>query len=127
MAVARVVVLRRVAAGERFIQCHTDRRAPKIAEIRADPNVHWLFYDAPSRLQLRVSATAEVLTEGPEFERAWLDSTLDARRCYLAPSAPGTDCTQPSANLPESHLRRQPTLEESEGHDKGKDYASDAV
>ena len=111
---ARVVVLRRVEVDERIVQCHTDQRAPKVAGLRANPRVHWLFYDFERRMQLRVQATAEVLTEGPVFDAAWDGSSLDARRCYLAPRAPGADSPQASANLPPTHLTSHPSLEESE-------------
>ena len=111
---ARVVVLRLVDRDERIIQCHTDRRAPKIATLQADPRVHWLFYDFERRLQLRIRAIAEVCTEGEAFEAAWAASSLDSRRCYLAPRAPSADSPKASANLPEAHLTSPPDLDASE-------------
>ena len=110
----RVVVLRLVEADQRAIHCHTDRRAPKVAWIREHPVVHWLFYDFERRTQLRIRANAQVLTDGPLVEEAWKRSTVDSRRCYLAPRAPGAESPQVSANLPASHLTLNPTLEESE-------------
>ncbi|MEC8321373.1 MAG: pyridoxamine 5'-phosphate oxidase family protein [Planctomycetota bacterium] len=111
---ARVVVLRLVDVEDRILQCHTDRRAPKVAAVRRDPRVHWLFYDYERRLQLRVGAIAEVCTEGAAFEAAWSSSSLDSRRCYLAPQVPGEESPVASANLPEAHLRRAPDPETSE-------------
>lgn len=111
---ARVVVLRRVEVEQRVVHCHTDQRAPKVAAIRAHPDVHWLFYDFERRTQLRIRATAEVLTEGPVVEAAWADSSVDSRRCYLAPRAPGAESAEASGNLPAAYRSRPPGLEESE-------------
>ena len=111
---ARVVVLRRIEVADRLISCHTDRRAPKVVQIAATPAVQWLFYDFDRRTQLRIRARAEVLTEGALFEEAWAGSSVESRRCYLAPHAPGAMTPGPSPNLPETHLTRSPTPEESE-------------
>ena len=111
---ARIVVLRRIEVAERLVFCHTDRRAPKVKQIASTPEVHWLFYDFDRRTQLRIHAKAEVLTEGPVFEEAWAGSKLESRRCYLAPLAPGAETPGPSPNLPDTHLTRSPTPEESE-------------
>jgi hypothetical protein len=76
--------------------------------------VTWLFYDPEMRHQFRVRAHAEVLREGPLFEDAWKRSDVSARRCYLAPRAPSSVSDVPTANLPDSHVDRNPNLEESE-------------
>ena len=119
VADSRVVVLRRIDADQRAIHCNTDRRAPKVASLRVHPTVSWLFYDFERRTQLRIRAHAEVLTEGPLVDEAWQGSSVDSRRCYLAPNAPGAESAQPSANLPASHLTRNPSPEESEA---GRDH-----
>ena len=111
---ARIVVLRRAERTTRELVCHTDARSGKVGEITADPRVTWLFYDPEMRHQFRVRAHAEVLVEGPLFEDAWKRSDVSARRCYLAPRAPSSVSEHPTANLPESHVDRNPTLEESE-------------
>ena len=111
---ARIVVLRRAERASRELICHTDARSGKVREIGADPRVTWLFYDAEMRHQFRVRAHAEVLTSGPLFEDAWARSNVSSRRCYLAPRAPSSESEHPTANLPDSHVDRNPTLEESE-------------
>lgn len=110
----RTVVLRGVDVDAGTLRCHTDRRSPKVAELQASPRIAWLFYDPGERLQLRVTGIARVLVDGPEFERAWAESPVRSRKCYLAPLAPSTAVEQPSANLPVSLLDRDPTPAESE-------------
>ena len=111
---ARIVVLRRAERASRELICHTDARSGKVREIGADPRVTWLFYDPERRHQFRVRAQAEVLTNGSLFEDAWARSNVSSRRCYLAPRAPSSESEHPTANLPDSHVDRNPTLEESE-------------
>lgn len=110
---ARVVVLRRVDAGERTIRFHTDVRAPKVAEIRADGRVSVVFYDAPGKVQIRLSGMATVHTQDAVAEQAWEASRLSSRRCYLVEEAPGTPVERPGEEIPEHLRKRIPTLEES--------------
>jgi pyridoxamine 5'-phosphate oxidase len=110
---ARAVVLRRIDAGRGEIQCHTDVRSGKAAEIAREPRVAWHFYDESRKLQLRVSATAELLAHGAVADDAWACSAVTSRRCYLAPRAPGAVCDAPSPNLPEGVRDRRPTDEET--------------
>lgn len=111
--VARSVVLRRIDADACAIQCHTDARSAKVAEIERDARVTWLFYAPERKLQLRIAAEARFIAAGPRVDDAWAASTLPSRRCYLAPRAPGSLCDAPSANLPEDVLDRRPTEEET--------------
>ena len=111
---ARIVVLRRAERDARQLVCHTDARSGKVREIAADSRVTWLFYDPEMRHQFRVRAHAEVVEEGPLFEDAWKRSDVSARRCYLAPRAPSSVSDVPTANLPDSHVDRNPNQEESE-------------
>jgi general stress protein 26 len=84
---ARTVVLRDIDPVAATILCHTDARSPKVAEIAAQPEVAWHFYDPRSRVQLRVKAIAAVhraVADDPLALERWSASTLSARRCYLA-------------------------------------------
>jgi pyridoxine/pyridoxamine 5'-phosphate oxidase len=110
---ARAVVLRRVLRDSCEIHCHTDLRSGKVAEIRADPRVAWHFYDEGRKLQLRIVAHAEVVSDGSRSDEAWARSAVTSRRCYLAPRAPGSVCDAPSPNLPEGVRDRRPTEEET--------------
>lgn len=111
---ARTVVLRRALRESAELHCHTDVRSAKVAEIAARKRVSWMFYDAGRKLQVRVESEAEVLREGDIVDAAWSRSTLSARRCYLAPHAPGEVLAAWSPNLPEALLGRVPSPSEAE-------------
>lgn len=111
---ARTVVLRAVDPTQSTIGCHTDLRAPKVVEIRHNPRVAWVFYDASSRRQLRVTGHAEVLTEGPDVDAAWARTAASSRRCYLAPRPPSARADAASPNLPEAVRHHVPSLPETE-------------
>lgn len=111
---ARTVVLRHADPESLIIRCHTDRRAGKVKEIERQPVVSWHFYDAKSRTQLRIRARATMHLDGPVFEQAWERTALMSRRCYLAPSTPGTPTAHPSANLPDDLTEGELSPERSE-------------
>lgn len=109
----RTVVLRGVKQGGRELLCHTDCRSPKITDITAHPRVSWLFYDPARKLQLRLTGQAAVRREGPVVDKRWEDTSLSARRCYLATNAPGTPATTPTSGLAHPFECRPPTRAES--------------
>lgn len=110
---ARTVVLRKVIPETRTLMFHTDQRSQKISELAQNPNVSWLFYDADARVQLRLSGVATAHHQGELADAQWKNAKLLSRRCYLS-IAPSTKLEEPASGLPESLLKRNPTLEESE-------------
>ena len=110
---ARVVVLRHADRAAGVVGCHTDARSPKAAAIIANPAAAWVFYDRPGKVQVRVSGRTELIAEGPAFEAAWANTTPSARRCYLAPHAPGAAADGPEPNVPAAFRDRDPTDAES--------------
>lgn len=111
---ARMMVVQQVDRDPLALRCHTDRRAGKVERVRQSPQVEWLFYQSESRIQLRLSGQAQVITSGPIWESAWKDMGVNSRRCYLAPLAPGQNIAQPDHNLPEGLGSQQPTWAASE-------------
>lgn len=103
----RTVVLRAVSSAERWLCCHTDRRSPKIAQVNRCPRVSWLFYDPVERVQLRIQGTASVHLDDAFADARWAASSLDSRRCYLAPLPPGAPTEAGVVNLP-PHWRNGP-------------------
>jgi general stress protein 26 len=88
---ARTVVLRRADASARVLEIFTDRRTPKVMQLRHEPRVCVVFWSTRLHWQLRVLATTEVHGDGPLVEQAW--SRVGAGPSasdYLAPRAPGT-------------------------------------
>ena len=110
---ARTVVLRAVDPVARALRVHTDRRAPKFAEIETDPRISILFYDPAARLQFRFRARATLHTGDAAAREIWRDVPASSRRCYLG-LAPGSVSATPISGLPAGLETRTPTPAESE-------------
>jgi len=110
----RVVVLRNAIPEERQICCHTDLRSGKIADVKRNPNVSWLFYDAEKKVQLRLSGIAAIHTDDALADARWATTKLMSRRCYATTLPPGTQSDEPTSGLPDFLVERNPTAEESE-------------
>jgi len=104
---ARTVVLREADASTRVLRANTDQRSPKAAQLRHDSRVQMLFYDPDAKVQVRVTATAELLSDGPHKDAAWETSALGSRVCYLATEAPGSTQAAPTSGLPDHADRGQ--------------------
>lgn len=85
----RTVVLREADSRERLLICHTDIRSPKIALLRENPLVQWLFYDREQKTQLRISGLAELHHDDILAEQRWKSSRPGSRACYAQPLGPG--------------------------------------
>jgi pyridoxamine 5'-phosphate oxidase len=107
----RVMILREVDWERRTLRFHTDSRSPKVTEADGAP-VSVLFYDADAKVQLRVAGFGRILRDNAASQAAWEESTLFARRCYLATDAPGVVSSDPVSGLPDWVEGRQPTEEE---------------
>jgi pyridoxamine 5'-phosphate oxidase len=110
----RMVVLRQVDPAARSLCFHTDLRSPKVRQLRQDGRVSWLFYHPGERVQLRMQAEARLHVDDAIADERWAASSLDSRRCYLAPASPGTDFDQPFINLPDDLRGGPPTQARSE-------------
>lgn len=108
----RTLVLRAVSVEGLSLTSFTDVRSEKIGQIRANSCLSWLFYDRDLRCQLRVMSRASIHSEDEIAEHFWQSSTLESRRCYLAPQAPRTEVPGRSINLPQEFQHRVPTEEE---------------
>ncbi len=104
----RSIILRDVLPGAVEMEFHTDTRSAKWAQIKINPKVSVLGYDAAQQLQLRLSGKATLL--GPRTalqEAAWdaLKPWSRAAYCGEAPGAPldAPDMTGP-ADTPPGHF-----------------------
>lgn len=89
-AEVRTVVLR-YADRERWrVDLHTDLRSPKVAEIRANPAVSLLCYDAPGKRQLRLKGRATVHNRDDLTAERWGTVRSQSRLCYRTPVAPSS-------------------------------------
>ena len=107
----RVMVLRKADPAAATLRFHTDARSPKVAQLDGKP-VSVLAYHPGEQMQLRISGTARIGTDDPAVDGIWDQSTLFARRCYLAQAAPGTPLPGPASGLPEWIEGQQPTAEQ---------------
>ncbi len=110
----RVVVLRRFWRKPPRLAFHTHAGAPKVLEIKNNPNISFLFYHPQEKLQLRVSGAAMIHADGDELHsEQWLATGFFSRRCYVGDS-PSQISKRAVSGLPEEIADRQPTQAESE-------------
>ena len=116
---SRIVVLREADPESRHLICYTDRRSPKIAQLRSRPFTSWTFWDPQAKVQIRAFAEATIHLDDAIADAHWARASLSSRRCYLAPNPPGEPADGPSPNLPEAVRDRLPTGDEiREGRDQ---------
>lgn len=99
----RTVVLRKALPKERALIFHTDYRSPKINQIKLNNGISWLFYDAKSRIQLRIKTVSAIHHNDELAVKLWNDSRLESKKCYLVQPAPSAITDFPTDGLPE-HL-----------------------
>ena len=92
---ARTVVLRAWDAPTRTVTIHSDVRAAKIADIRADPRVSLHVWDAGAQRQLRAWGRAH-LADLATADRAWDALHPGSRASYRAAAVPGTPIVDPA-------------------------------
>ncbi len=109
----RIVVLRRFWRRPPQLAFHSHIGAPKIEQIKANPNVYWLFYNPEEKFQIRIKGKAEIHTDDELADEQWLSTELFSRRCYIG-EAPTQPSKKPSSGLPGDLIEREPTKEESE-------------
>ncbi|HMO33181.1 MAG TPA: pyridoxamine 5'-phosphate oxidase family protein [Lacibacter sp.] len=112
----RTVVLRRADAPGRKLFFHTDIRSPKVTHLQRQPALSWLFYHAPSRIQLRCYAQAQVHSIGPVADYGWEQSRLSSRLCYTPADAPGTFLPAPVFTNLNRHTASPELLETARRH-----------
>jgi 3-hydroxyisobutyrate dehydrogenase len=109
----RTVVLRGANPLQKIVVCYSDKRATKVEEIKANPNVSFHFWDSERKIQLRLSARATIHTSDALADQHWQGASLSNRRSYLAIPAPGSEQPQPTSGLPDGLDTREPTQQES--------------
>ncbi len=109
----RTVVLRRFWRRPPMLAFHSHKGSPKVNQIKANPNVYWLFYHPEEKLQVRIKGIATVHSGDGLAEEQWQSTELFSRRCYIG-EAPTQTSKKPTSGLPENLIDREPTREESE-------------
>ena len=85
-----------------------------LRQLRDDPRVSWLFYDADAKVQLRASGVVGVHVGDAKARERWTSSPARARRCYAVEPAPGAPLRTAGSGLPGDLAERPPREEESE-------------
>lgn len=85
----RTVVLRNVSRQHNSVCFHSDLRAAKIAELRRDSRISLVGYDRGKGVQIRMTGTAHLITDGPVKESLWNSATVDTRSLYQSATPPG--------------------------------------
>ncbi|MBS1796894.1 MAG: pyridoxamine 5'-phosphate oxidase family protein [Acidobacteria bacterium] len=109
----RMIVLRRFWRRPARLAFHAHAGSPKVAEIRANPAVSWLFYHPRERFQVRITGVATLHTDDELHAEQWQATELFSRRCYVG-EAPSRPSDKPTSGLPGDLVDRRPTREESE-------------
>ena len=110
----RTVVLRKALPILRELRFHTDIRSKKWKELTINNSISALFYDASSRIQLRVKGKAVLHFNNDITAEPWTKTALASRRCYLTNESPSSFSAIPTSGLTEKIEQENFTLEESE-------------
>lgn len=110
----RTVVLRKALPALRELRFHTDIRSKKWEELAINNSISALFYDASSRIQLRVKGKGVLHFNNDITAEAWTKTALSSRRCYLTDESPSSFSAIPTSGLTEKIEQENFTLEESE-------------
>lgn len=90
-AQARHVVLREAQPALRQLMFYTDRRSPKVEQIRRHDGGTLLMWDPQRGWQLRMKVRLEIIDNGLEVSSRWARLALSpAGQDYLSPLPPGT-------------------------------------
>jgi len=111
---SRVVVLRKFDKENLLLNFHTDFRSPKISSLRNNNNSFFLFYDSKLKIQLRINTLSSINNDNSVTKKAWENTKLSSRKCYLSLKSPSTITDQPEDGLPEHLSGVNPSKQESE-------------
>ena len=109
----RTVVLRKVWQQEKQLAFHTDIRSGKWKELQQQNSISWLFYDAASRLQIRLAGTTTLHQDDVIANEAWATSSMSSRKIYLGDEGPSVKSLLPVSGLPPAFETNDPSPEES--------------
>ncbi len=97
---ARTVVLREASNSEKVIWFHSDRRAPKLNQLRNCPVATVLFWDDASQIQLRLTVTTTIHLGDAIADDQWARLWVGSRKMYLSEEVPGSEQAGPYPGFP---------------------------
>jgi general stress protein 26 len=111
---ARLLVLRGASPDHRRLWFHTDRRSPKVEQLRHCPVICAIAYDGQDGVQLRVRGTGTLHENDDLARRHWEQIDIATRCAYAVSSAPGEHLVHPDPRM-EAHRRELGTPDELVG------------
>lgn len=96
---ARLMVLRGADRDHGHLWFYTDIRSPKVEQLRARPATSVILWDPAARVQLRITGTAEIKTNGDRADDHWRQATMGQQVLLASPDDPGRPLTQPDPRL----------------------------
>lgn len=109
----RTLVLRHTDIKKCQLICYSDLRTQKVADLRTNKNVSWLFYDHQNKEQVRAASYATLHHQDALCEALWKKIPPKKRGDYVGPYALGTKKEHYTNNLPEGFLQH-PTEENTQ-------------
>lgn len=91
----RTVILRAAESLDGSIRFHADVRSQKCQDIAANANVSAVFYDQPSRTQVRVEGLATLHAAGDLADASWKSAQPMSKIIYGIMPAPGSVVESP--------------------------------
>lgn len=99
---SRTLVLRSADMATQTLTFFSDRRSPKIGQLRQHAHCSLLFWCPKRQWQLRIRAVASVETDTEQTAEIWQRIAQSAAAGdYLTPQAPGTPLPEPSSDTAE--------------------------
>ena len=96
----RSVILRSADAERGTVSFFTDIRSAKVEEMRHEPRVSLIGYDADAGIQIRLEGKATIDTDGPEKAAAWAACRSSTRALFRHPLPSGTPISGPAEAAP---------------------------
>ena len=93
----RIVILRAVDSETNTLRFHTDVRSQKCKDLAVNPNISAVFYDEPSRTQVRVDGFATLHGQDALADASWHAAQPMSRLTYGTMPAPGLKIDTPDA------------------------------
>jgi len=109
----RTVVLRDFSLDNRFLDCHSDLRSPKVDDLKKNKKFSALFYSSEKKIQLRFKGTVEIFHKNSITKQRWDIVTPSSKRCYMGPFSPSESLEEYHANIPDEVKFKDPSDQES--------------
>ena len=92
---ARTVVLREFSEKDRILRFHTDKRSPKISQIKENSNATVHAYDQEEKIQIRLKGSIEIHHQNYVTKNAWENTREMSKECYSVKDSPSKEIENP--------------------------------